>query len=60
LILEGLGLSNSDKEMLLNNVQVIINSAASVSFDDPLLESLNINYFGNLRMFELAKSCKNI
>ncbi|MFM7850992.1 MAG: SDR family oxidoreductase [Flammeovirgaceae bacterium] len=46
--------------MLLNNVQIIINSAASVSFDDPLLESLNINYFGNLRMLELAKSCKNI
>lgn len=60
LILEGLGLSASNKEMLLNNVQIIINSAASVSFDDPLLESLNINYFGNLRMLELAKSCKHI
>jgi thioester reductase-like protein len=36
LIVENLGLSNEDKEKLINEVNVIINSAASVNFDDPL------------------------
>lgn len=32
----------------------MINCAASVNFDDPILEALNINYFGTLRMLDLA------
>jgi len=31
-----------------------------VNFDDPLKEALQINYFGCLRMLELAKECKNL
>jgi len=46
--------------MLVDNINVIINSAASVSFDDPLHDALNINYFGSLRMLEVAKETKNI
>jgi len=46
--------------MLIDTTQVIINSAASVNFNDPLHDALNINYFGSLRMLDLAKSCKNI
>ena len=38
----------------------MINCAASVNFDDPLLEALNINYFGTLRMLDLAQNAKNI
>jgi hypothetical protein len=38
----------------------LINCAASTNFDDPLLEALNINYFGCLRMLDLALSCKKI
>ena len=38
----------------------MINCAASVNFDDPLLEALNINYFGTLRMLDLAQNSKNI
>ena len=33
----------------------MINCAASVNFDDPLHDALNINYFGCLRMLEIAK-----
>lgn len=36
LIVEELGLSESDHQLLVNNCHVIINSAASVNFDDPL------------------------
>lgn len=36
LIREGLGLSKEDRLKLTQDVNVIINSAASVNFDDPL------------------------
>lgn len=36
-------------------MDIIINNAASVNFDDPLLDALNINYFGVMRLLELAK-----
>jgi len=43
---EGLGLSAEDRHILLTQVHIIINCAASVNFDDPLVEALSINYFG--------------
>lgn len=55
---ENLGLSDQDRLTIAKEVQVVINCAASVNFDDPLLDALNINYFGTLRMLELAKDCK--
>lgn len=55
LTLSGLGLSPEHKEILLNEVDVIINNAASVNFDDPLLDALNINYFGCMRILDIAQ-----
>ena len=46
--------------MIIENVDIIINSAASVNFDDPLQEGLKINYFGATRVMDLAKECKNL
>jgi len=46
--------------MIIDNVNVIINSAASVNFDDPLQDGLKINYFGATRVLDLAKECKNL
>jgi fatty acyl-CoA reductase len=60
LTLSGLGISEEEKFLLVNEVDIVINCAASVNFDDPLLEALNINYFGCLRILDLALSCKNI
>ena len=60
LVREGLGLSPEDKQILIDNVNIVVNNAASTSFDDPLHEALNINYFGAMRMLELSKACKNI
>ena len=54
LTLEGLGLSQEHKNILLNEVDLVINSAASTNFDDPILESLNINYFGAMRLFDIV------
>jgi fatty acyl-CoA reductase len=36
LIIEGLGMSKEDRQMLVENCNVIINCAASVSFNEPL------------------------
>jgi thioester reductase-like protein len=60
LTLRGLGLSPESRQTLIEEVQIMINCAASVNFDDPLLEALSINYFGTLRMLDLAHSAKNI
>ena len=46
--------------MVCSETNIVINCAASVNFDDPLLDALQINYFGCLRMLELAKECQNI
>jgi hypothetical protein len=36
LIIEKLGIPPEERALLINEVNVIINSAASVNFDDPL------------------------
>ena len=60
LIIDKLGLSTADRAMVTSECDLVINCAASVNFDDPLLDALEINYFGCLRMLELAKECQNI
>ena len=39
---------------------MILNVAASVSFDEPLKQALTINYFGAKLMLDLAKECKKL
>ena len=57
LVKQGLGMSQADVMVLTQELDVIINCAASVQFDDPLLDAIQINYFGCMRMLELAKKC---
>lgn len=60
LTMEKLGLSNDDEERVMRDTNIIINSAASVKFDDHLRKSLLINYFGPQKILSLAKKCKNL
>jgi len=46
--------------MVTSECDIVINVAASINFDDPLLDALQINYFGSQRMMQLAKECQNI
>ncbi|KAG0000375.1 cyclin-dependent kinase inhibitor far1 [Entomortierella chlamydospora] len=55
-----LGLSDQDLAMIREDVTVIINSAASVSFDDPLNNALEMNTKGPLRTFEVAQGAKKL
>jgi len=50
LIIDQLGLSLEDRAMVTSEIDLVINVAASVNFDDPLLDAIQINYFGCLRM----------
>ena len=55
-----LGLSPEDYKELSENVNVIINSDASVDFNLRLDQALQINTLGTLRVVELAKNSKNL
>lgn len=55
LTIERLGMPEEERARIINDCHVIINSAASTKFNDPLHDALNINYFGSMRMLELAK-----
>jgi glycerone phosphate O-acyltransferase/fatty acyl-CoA reductase len=52
-----LDLSPEDFSEVSQNVNIIINSAASVDFNQRLDQALQINTWGTLRVVELAKSC---
>ena len=60
LIVDKLGLSAEDRATVCEEADIIINSAASVSFDEPLLDAIQINYFGCQRMLQLAKECRKL
>ena len=57
---ENLGLSAEDRALLVENINVIYNFAASTNFNSPLKKALNINYFGTVRLLDLAKQCKDL
>jgi alcohol-forming fatty acyl-CoA reductase len=49
-----LAIKPEDRERLVNELNVIINIAASVDFNERICDALQINYFGCLRMMDLA------
>lgn len=53
---EDLGLSTQDKNELINNVNIIIHSAATLDFHEPLRPTVNINLLGTRRITELSKA----
>ena len=55
---EGLGLDEASRSRLQGEVDIVINSAAVVSFDAPLDEALEVNVLSAGRIAEFASSCK--
>jgi long-chain acyl-CoA synthetase len=55
-----LGVSDDDYRRLTEEVQVLINSAAVVVFDERLDLSLNLNTQGARRMLEFARDCRRL
>ena len=58
--LPDLGLSPEDKSMLMQRVNIVFHSAATVRFDEPLKVAVNLNTKGTDRMIELCKSMSNL
>jgi alcohol-forming fatty acyl-CoA reductase len=57
---ENLGLSEKDRSTLINEVNVVFHSAATVKFTEPLPYTLQMNTFGTKRIVQLCKEIKNI
>ncbi len=55
---ENLGMSNEVRKELRESVDIVINSAAVVSFDAALDEALSLNILAARRVAEFAKSCR--
>ncbi|CAH1397945.1 unnamed protein product [Nezara viridula] len=56
----GLGLSPADVEHLIEKVQVVFHSAATVKFDETLSTATKINVRGTMGIIELCKKMKNL
>lgn len=59
LVMENLGIRPEVRRELIECLNIIINSAATVNFYEHLRDALQINYFGTIRILELAKQCKH-
>src|SRR5262249_28056776 len=57
---ERLGAGDEDYRRLAEEVQVILNSAAVVSFDERLDLSLNLNAQGARRIMDFARTCPRL
>ena len=49
-----LALKPEDRETLIRELDVLINCAASVDFNEQITDAINVNYNGCMRMLDLA------
>ena len=57
---ENLGLSPADRQLLINNVNVVIHSAATLDFQAALKPTVFINLLGTRRVMQLCQEIKNL
>ncbi|XP_012264094.2 putative fatty acyl-CoA reductase CG8306 [Athalia rosae] len=55
---EGLGLSAADRQTLINNVQIVVHSAATLDFEATMRPTVNINLLGTRRVVQLCKEIR--
>lgn len=60
MTVENLGLSQTDRTLLEDEVNIVIHSAASVRFDAPLKENLRDNVYGTRSIVNLCENMKNL
>lgn len=58
--LENLGLDPKVKAHLIEELDIIISSAASINFREHLHDALKTNYFGAVKILALAHECKKL
>lgn len=57
---ENLGISAVDRQTLIENVNVVIHSAATLDFHESLRPTVNINLLGTRRVMELSSQIRNL
>ncbi|KPI92955.1 Putative fatty acyl-CoA reductase CG5065 [Papilio xuthus] len=55
-----LGMTSTDEKTLIDKVSIVIHSAATTKFNEPLLKALQINYEGTRKVLSLCKKIKNV
>ncbi|XP_065574521.1 putative fatty acyl-CoA reductase CG5065 isoform X2 [Artemia franciscana] len=60
MLLPGLGISKSDVRILAENVSVVFHSAATVRFDEPLQQAVEMNLKGTKKLIDLCKQMSKI
>uniref|UniRef100_K3X176 Phospholipid/glycerol acyltransferase domain-containing protein n=1 Tax=Globisporangium ultimum (strain ATCC 200006 / CBS 805.95 / DAOM BR144) TaxID=431595 RepID=K3X176_GLOUD len=58
--LPGLGLNPLDAQLLQENVQIVIHSAATVQFNEPLEVAVEMNCVGAMNALRFVQSCKRV
>lgn len=58
--LDDLGLTDDDREELIENVTTVFHCAACVRFDQPIKDAVNLNTMGTYRMLKLAEFMQNL
>lgn len=56
----GLGISSHDLNLIIEDVSIVINSAASVRFDDDLKQAIETNVKGPRQLLALSQKIKNL
>lgn len=52
--MDGLGICDSDRKRIINEINVIIHCAANVRFDQKLAAAVNMNTLGTQRVLKLS------
>lgn len=58
--LPGLGISADERETIMENVNIVLHSAATVRFDEKLKMAIAINVHGTKEIIKLAKEIVNL
>lgn len=58
--LPDLGISEPDKEEIIDNVSIIYHCAATIRFDERLKKAVLLNARGTKLMLDLAQECKHL
>ncbi|RNA15898.1 fatty acyl- reductase 1-like [Brachionus plicatilis] len=55
-----MGISTGDQNRLVENVNIVFHSAATVRFDEPLKVAVGMNIIGTKKVIDLSKQMKNL
>ncbi|XP_075230970.1 fatty acyl-CoA reductase wat-like [Lycorma delicatula] len=55
-----LGISDENRKLLQENIDIVFHAAATVRFDEPISTAVAINVSGTKEMLELARTMKNL